>query len=526
MIGLTDMFFPYKLPIFPMHTTPKNIFLEIMTAARHLCLIACLLGSQAIAQNPPAGKPATNEGPEDRFEIRNMEGWTVYINRDVPRQYPAQLAETLKHLKWELYQIKLAAPALAVNNMQEKNAIWIEYKEKVDLSYHPERSWLIDQGYTIPRDPESFMSLSVATHVGDSYRHPFVVFHELAHGYDYHFIGKGNDYGNKECQTNYERMMKEGKYEKVKIWDGRVGSHYARSNRMEYWAESTEAYLAVNDIYPFVRAELREHDPQMARFLERYWGVDPEQVVGLEKDLATYQQQTRRAGAGSQMRTGDPGAAAKYISTEQYDKRNIDGWTVYVSPRLVEQPGICATMVTLLNYKLHMIDHFIAEQGRKQLHEVPIWLEAGQAAGPYVRYCGSSGQLADERVNPGKLRAVEVRDPQRMMKWALLQQSDMLHELALGYCDRHAAKDSDLGGNIQAAYQQARKDGRYKSVLRFDGRRVPHPAMVSENEYFAELMESYFLVNDHYPFIRCELKDQDPVGYRLIAGLWEGNPRR
>ncbi|MEI7899485.1 MAG: hypothetical protein WCK89_04485 [bacterium] len=484
------------------------------------------IAQAASAAADPAGKPSANPGSEDRFEILNLEGWTVYINRDVRRKYPEQTARTLEHLKWELYQIKLAAPALAVNNMQEKNAIWIEYKEKVDLSYHPERSWLINQGYTIPRDPESFMSLSVATHVGDSYRHPFVVFHELAHGYDYHFIGKGKDYGNKECQDNYERMMKEGKYEKVKIWDGRVGSHYARSNRMEYWAESTEAYLAVNDIYPFVRAELREHDPQMARFVERYWGVDPEQVVRLEKDLAAYQQQTRQAAAGSPAPSGGSGAAEKVISTGQYDKRDIDGWTVYVSPRLVAQPGICAAMVTLLNYKLHMIDHFIAEQGRQQLHEVPVWLEAGQA-GPYVRYCGSSEQLASETANPDKFRAVEVRDPQSMMKWALLQQSDMLHELALAYYDRHAAKQAfELCRKIHGAYRQASKDGKYSSVLRFDGQRVPHPAMSSEKEYFAELMESYFLVNDHYPFIRCELKDQDPEGYGLIAGLWEGNPRR
>jgi hypothetical protein len=173
-----------------------------------------------------------------------------------------------------------------------------------------------------------------------------------------------------------------------------------------------------------------------------------------------------------------------------------------------------------------MIDHFIAEPGRKQLHEVPIWLEIGQA-GAYIQYCGSSEQLAGEGVNPGKFQAVEVRDGQRMMKWALLQQSDVLHELALAYYDRHAAKkDSELGKKIQAAHEQARKDGRYKSVLRFDGQHVPHPALGSEKEYFAELMESYFLVNDHYPFIRCELKDQDPAGYALIAGLWEGNPRR
>ena len=63
-------------------------------------------------------------------------------------------------------------------------------------------------------------------------------------------------------------------------------------------------------------------------------------------------------------------------------------------------------------------------------------------------------------------------------------------------------------------------------MLRFDGRRALHPAMHGAPQYFAELMESYFLVNDHYPFIRCELKDQDGPGYALIADLWEGNPRR
>jgi hypothetical protein len=294
---------------------------------------------------------------------------------------------------------------------------------------------------------------------------------------------------------------------------------------MEYWAESTEAYFAVNDIYPFVRAELREHDPQMARFIERYWGVDSEQVVKLEQNLAAYQQQVRQ-GADRPAPASDAAAGAKYTPTARYDKRDINGWCVYVSPQLTDQPALCVTMVTLLSYKLHMIDHFIAEPGRKQLHEVPIWLEIGQV-GPYIRYCGSSGELAGEGVNPDKLGAVEIRDPQSMLKWALLQQSDVLHELALAYYDRHAAKkDSELGKKTQAAYEQAKNDSGYKSVLRFDGQRVPHPALVSERQYFAELMESYFLVNDHYPFIRCELKDHDSVGYALLASLWEGNPRR
>jgi len=44
------------------------------------------------------------------------------------------------------------------------------------------------------------------------------------------------------------------------------------SNHKEYFAESTEAYLGVNDFYPFVRAELNRHDPRMYQLLRKIWG--------------------------------------------------------------------------------------------------------------------------------------------------------------------------------------------------------------------------------------------------------------
>lgn len=467
------------------------------------------------ADEDPATGAVAQPVTADRFEIRNIEGWTIYTNREVLKQHPELMARTFGHLKWDLYQIKLAAPATAVTNLQEHSPIWIEYDEKVSLSYHPETAWLLERGYQLPRDPDSMLSLSAKGYVADSYRHPFVIFHEMTHGYDHHFIGQGHDYGNDECEANYQRMMKSGINQNVKIWDGRTGAHYAQTNRMEYLAESSEAYFGANDIYPFVRAELREQDPQMARFLERYWGVDPEQILRLEKSLANYLDHPEAVRPS----TGET------IPTGKYDKRDIDGWTVYVNPDLAGQPGLCAAMVKILNYKLHVIDHFISKEAHPQLHEIPVWLEYGRK-GPYIRYCGDRAQFAQVGMNPDKIGAIEVGDPQRMMDWSMLQQSDMLHQVALGYYDRHAPKDSALRKKITAAYEQAKKDGKYQSVLRFDGQRLPLPAMASEKEYFAELMESYFLVNDHYPFIRCELKDQDPAGYDVIAGLWHGNPPR
>jgi hypothetical protein len=49
--------------------------------------------------------------------------------------------------------------------------------------------------------------------------------------------------------------------------------HYAATNHKEYFAEATEAYLYHNDFHPFVRAELRQHDPTAFAIMEKVWGA-------------------------------------------------------------------------------------------------------------------------------------------------------------------------------------------------------------------------------------------------------------
>ncbi|MEE8389889.1 MAG: hypothetical protein V3S14_03710, partial [Anaerolineae bacterium] len=44
---------------------------------------------------------------------------------------------------------------------------------------------------------------------------------------------------------------------------------YALKNDKEYFAESSEAYFGTNDFFPFVRAELRRHDPEMCALLKK-----------------------------------------------------------------------------------------------------------------------------------------------------------------------------------------------------------------------------------------------------------------
>ena len=98
-----------------------------------------------------------------------------------------------------------------------------------------------------------------------------VVLHELSHAYHDQCIEGG--FGNKEIIEAYEKAKEAGTYEKVLLYTGRKVRHYAITNHKEYFAEGTEAYFYRNDFYPFVRAELKEHDPEFHDVLKRIWGT-------------------------------------------------------------------------------------------------------------------------------------------------------------------------------------------------------------------------------------------------------------
>jgi hypothetical protein len=44
-------------------------------------------------------------------------------------------------------------------------------------------------------------------------------------------------------------------------------------------------------------------------------------------------------------------------------------------------------------------------------------------------------------------------------------------------------------------------------------------------EYFAEMSESYYGVNDHYTFLLFELRQYDPNACELLAKLWKGKAK-
>jgi hypothetical protein len=90
----------------------------------------------------------------------------------------------------------------------------------------------------------------------------------LAHAYHDQILS----FDDKKIIAAYDSAIKEGILEKVQLFTGRTAKHYAATNHKEYFAEATEAYLYRNDFYPFVAAELKDHDPKAFAVMKEVWG--------------------------------------------------------------------------------------------------------------------------------------------------------------------------------------------------------------------------------------------------------------
>jgi len=87
-------------------------------------------------------------------------------------------------------------------------------------------------------------------------------------------------FGNLEIKAAYQRAKDSGSYDRVERKDSEGNSHfqkaYAMTNPQEYFAETSEAFFARNDFFPFTLEQLKQHDPQAVMLLERLWKAQAE----------------------------------------------------------------------------------------------------------------------------------------------------------------------------------------------------------------------------------------------------------
>jgi dipeptidyl-peptidase-4 len=241
-------------------------------AACLLVLAICRIPVADEQRSHSSAKPQrhANVDPPDPV-VRDIEGWTVHVDPDLlDGERQEEGARALRMLANHLERIALLVPEERLRDMQ-KLEIWIErhHPSLGAMQYHPNPGWLKDHGHDpclakkvhIPR-ARSLLSRHQLI------KHPMVVLHELAHAYHDQFLG----FDDRRIIEAYEKAKASGSYEEVLLYTGKRVRHYAMTNHKEYFAEGTEAYFYRNDFYPFVRAELKEHDPILHDLLVEIWG--------------------------------------------------------------------------------------------------------------------------------------------------------------------------------------------------------------------------------------------------------------
>ena len=205
--------------------------------------------------------------PASQYEIRIVEGWKVYVNRMLLREDAAVGAEALKVLAGKLYDITRVVPERPCAELK-KVPLWLGVDDGPNdrAQYHPSRDWLKKHGFN-PDKAKGVEIGNAAQFVRAAIDQPSMVLHELAHAYHDQVLR----FDHPGIRKAYEDAKASGAYESVLRSSGSKERHYAMTDPQEYFAEGTEAFFGTNDFFPFVRAELRHHDPGLYKLLEQIW---------------------------------------------------------------------------------------------------------------------------------------------------------------------------------------------------------------------------------------------------------------
>jgi hypothetical protein len=219
---------------------------------------------------------------------------------------------------------------------------------------------------------------------------------------------------------------------------------------------------------------------------------------------------------------------AAYVLAAEPDKptshttRKIEGWTVRVDDRLLAAPNdaLGAKALKLLEAKLADITYVVAPKHLAKLQAVTIMLDLGHGKLRAMQYHPSAGWLQEHGYSRDLARCVHICEAADLVTPRNIQEQPwvILHELAHAYHDQVLGFDEP---RIVAAYERFKKSGHGEATLLFNGKRVRHYALTDQKEFFAEMTEAYFGMDDFFPFNRAELMTAELEIHALMREIWE-----
>ena len=456
-----------------------------------LLAIACPISQRSWSEDKekPAYEPTAN------YESRDIEGWTVLVNKRLLNEKQELGDKAIRLLALQLYQIKTLVPQRQVVELQ-KIKIWLDDDPRNQIHYHPERQWLVDNGFN--PDRAKAVDIGVADQFVNVYREqPFVVLHELAHAYHDQVLG----FEDERIKHVYELAVAGKEYESVLKIQEHKGRHYALTDHKEFFAEATESFLGTNDFYPFVRSELKEHDLQAYELLQEIWLTEvkePSSQVRKKFKLDPYYQKYVSAG-------GLPIVSSDKVADEALLE------AAYLINRMLAGRGdIRGAMIdNKTRFAVMAFDEFTTDvPEHATLQPKKYWDRRARGLGataerPAVS-CGEENLLA----YPG--------DPYHTENILIHEFAHAMHQMGLNTVDK------EFDERLRMIYEQAMNEGLWKDKY----------AATNRDEYWAEGVQSYLDTNreddhDHnHVNTREELKEYDPRLFELIDGVFQQNPWR
>jgi hypothetical protein len=202
--------------------------------------------------------------------------------------------------------------------------------------------------------------------------------------------------------------------------------------------------------------------------------------------------------------------------------RNIEGWTVEIDDRLLEQnKDLGELSLRLLSNQLFQIAFLLPKSKVEQLRTVKIRLDLTHGKLTSAQYHPSRNWLRQNGYSESLAQCVHLPDAanfasknlHRTQPWVLL------HELVHAYHDQFIEGGFENSA-IKEAWQKIIDEGKYTKTLHIDGHETKHYALTDHKEFFAEFTESFFGMNDFFPFNRGELKKDAPEIETLMRHIW------
>lgn len=202
-------------------------------------------------------------------------------------------------------------------------------------------------------------------------------------------------------------------------------------------------------------------------------------------------------------------------------RRELEGWLVQIDDRLLEGRGkeTGDRAARLLSNRLYDIKLVVPAEKVARLQQVVIWLDLTHGELRSAQYHPDATWLTEHGYDPALVKCVHIPDAAEFasLKHQQVQPWSVLHELAHAYHDQVLGFDDAA---IRAAWDKFRASGKYESVLHINGTMVRHYGLTDHKEFFAEMTEAYFGVNDFFPFNRAELRREEPELYALLKRIW------